>query len=56
MTYYLIKVGKLYLRYDGNNLYQLVPEQYASQILRLEQAEDLKELTGGSLVKYLDGQ
>lgn len=55
MTYYKIKCGTLYLRYDGAQTYQLVAECYAMRIYRKEQAEHLKNITGGTIIKFIEG-
>lgn len=55
MTYYKIKCGTLFLSHDGANGYKLVEDRYATPIFRKEQAEDLKNITGGTIIKFIEG-
>ncbi|MGX7199208.1 hypothetical protein [Enterococcus nangangensis] len=56
MTYYKIKCGTLFLSHDGANGYKLVEEdKYATPIFRKEQAEHLKNITGGTIIKFIEG-
>ena len=61
MTIYMIRCGKLYLKFDSNdgegycNFRLIKEERYANTLYRHEQAEHIRELVGGTIVRKVVG-